>query len=71
MPRVHIRIPDVKPSPEGRPQACPHCSHPALQRWAKVHKPLKDPRLPHAQAHRYRCLHCQKTFRFYPEGVFS
>ena len=69
MPRVHIRIPDVKPSPEGRPPACPHCANPALQRWGRVRKPLKDPRLQEVEVHRYRCPQCQRTFRHYPQGV--
>lgn len=69
MPRIHIRIPEVRPFPSTRPSACPHCGHPALQRWARVRKPLKDPFLPQAEVHRYRCPNCRRTFRHYPEGV--
>ena len=71
MSRIYIRIPQVKPCPEGRPQACPHCSNPALQRWGKTTKPLKDPQLSQVEVHRYRCPSCRRTFRFYPQGVCS
>ena len=69
MSRVHIRIPDVKPSPEGRPPACPFCQNPVLRRWGRARKPLKDPRLREVEVHRYRCPQCRRTFRHYPEGV--
>ena len=72
MPRITLRIPEVKPSPEDRPPHCPHCQNPALQGWGKAPtKPLKDPKVSHAQPHRYRCPSCRKTFRHYPEGVTS
>lgn len=46
MPGVRIRIPEVKPCPDGRPPACPFCQNPALHRWGSVVKPLLDPHLP-------------------------
>lgn len=69
MARVLVRIPQVKPSPEGRPQACPFCRGPALQRWGKASGPLKDPQLPQVEVHRYRCWGCRRAFRHYPQGV--
>ena len=69
MARITLRIPAVKPSPEDRPSSCPFCSHPALQRWGRVSKPLQDPHLRTVEVHRYRCPACTKTFRHYPPGV--
>jgi hypothetical protein len=69
MARGLVLIPQVKPSPEDRPQACPSCRGPALQRWGGACKPLKDPQLPQVEAHSYRCSQCPRTFRHYHQGV--
>jgi len=69
MARITLRIPEVTPSPEDRPSSCPFCSHPALQRWGRTRKPLRDPHLCQVEVHRYRCPRCRRTFRHYPPGV--
>jgi transposase-like protein len=33
-----------------------------------VNKPVKDIRVRNVKVYRYRCCHCQRTFRHYPEG---
>lgn len=32
-------------------------------------KPVRDPHLSEVWVYRYRCCHCRRTFRYYPEGV--
>jgi len=66
---VTLRLPDVKRKTTTRPQKCPYCSGETFQRWGQVSKPVKDNRHRRVQVYRYRCCHCQRTFRYYPEGV--
>jgi transposase-like protein len=69
MPIVTLRLPDVKRQIEIRPKACPHCHGATFQRWGKCLKPVKDQRHRTISVYRYRCCHCRRTFRHYPEGV--
>ena len=66
---VVLNLPDVKPQTETRPQDCPYCQGETFQRWGAVRKPVRDPRLRSVKVYRYRCCHCQRTFRHYPQGV--
>ena len=69
MPIVTLRLPDVKRHSEIRPTTCPHCHGATFQRWGKVSKPVKDQRHRTVSVYRYRCCHCRRTFRGYPDGV--
>ena len=69
MPIVVLKLPDVKQGTESRPKACPYCQGETFQRWGKVSKPVKDNRIEQVRVYRYRCNHCRRTFRHYPEGV--
>ena len=40
-----------------------------MQRWGRVRKPVRDTRIRNTTPFRYRCCHCRRTFRHYPEGV--
>jgi transposase-like protein len=66
---VVLKLPEVKPSNETRPQDCPYCSGETFQRWGGQRKAIKDNRLNEVVVYRYRCNHCHRTFRHYPEGV--
>lgn len=66
---VTLRLPDVKRKTEKRPQACPYCHGQTFQRWGRVSKPVRDNRYRWVQVYRYRCCHCRRTFRHYPQGV--
>lgn len=66
---VTLRLPEVKAAAEKRPEGCPHCGCPVLQRWGGVAKALIDPHLKFARIYRYRCTQCRKTFRDYPQGI--
>ena len=66
---VVLKLPDVKRSNEKRPRACPSCQGETFQRWGKVSKPVKDNSIDIVKVYRYRCNHCGRTFRHYPEGV--
>lgn len=66
---VTLRLPDVKRKSEIRPQSCPNCQGATFQRWGKVRKPVKDHLHRTVWVYRYRCCHCQRTFRHYPDGV--
>lgn len=66
---VVLQLPDVKRKTETRPKKCPYCSGETFQRWGKVRKAVRDSRCRSVQVYRYRCCHCHRTFRHYPEGV--
>ena len=40
-----------------------------MHRHGTVSKPIKDHRAARVEAHRYRCVLCERTFRHYPGGV--
>ena len=66
---VVLNLPSVKRNREERPRQCPYCKGETFQRWGQVKKRVKDTRVKQVKAYRYRCCHCQKTFRHYPVGV--
>lgn len=66
---VLLQLPVVKRKTEIRPQQCPYCQGGTFQRWGKVRKPVRDNRFRTVQVYRYRCCHCRRTFRHYPQGV--
>lgn len=65
---VVLKLPDVKRKTEARPKRCPYCKGETFQRWGQVGKPVKDVHIRQVQVYRYKCCHCQRTFRHYPEG---
>jgi len=66
---VVLQLPDVKRKSETRPEKCRYCQGETFQRWGKVGKPVRDSRCRKVQVYRYRCCHCRRTFRYYPQGV--
>lgn len=66
---VVLSLPEVKRKTEKRPQACCYCQGETFQRWGKVSKPVRDNRHRTVSVYRYRCCHCRRTFRHYPQGV--
>lgn len=66
---VTLCLPNVKRKTETRPKKCLDCLGETFQSWGKVPKPVRDSRCPNVQVYRYRCCHCHRTFRYYPEGV--
>lgn len=66
---VTLRLPNVKRKTQTRPKKCRYCQGETFQRWGKVTKPVRDNHYRRVQVYRYRCCHCQHTFRHYPEGV--
>lgn len=68
---VVLKLPDVKRKMEVRPKRCAYCGGETFQRWGRVNKPVKDVRVRNVQVYRYRCCHCKRTFRHYPEGNTS
>jgi len=63
-----LKLPKVKGKEEERPKTCPYCGGEVLQRWGEVRKPVKDLKRRNVRVYRYRCTHCQRTFRHYPSG---
>src|SRR3990170_7164273 len=59
----------VKSLPTERPTACRWCQSPLLQRHQTVPKKVIDTQVREAQAVRYWCTACRRTFRHYSEGV--
>jgi transposase-like protein len=68
---VVLKLPNVKRKTENRPRKCRYCEGNTFQRWGQVNKPVKDVRVRNVKVYRYRCCHCQRTFRDYPEGNTS
>lgn len=66
---VVLQLPIVKRKTETRPQSCRYCQGETFQRWGKVRKPVRDNQYRSVQTYRYRCCHCHRTFRHYPQGV--
>jgi len=66
---VVLKLPDVKRKTGNRPHQCPYCQGQTFQRWGKVRKPVRDSRYRSVEPYRYRCCHCRRTFRHYPQGV--
>ena len=71
MAMVVLKLPDVKRKTEERPKKCCYCEGNTFQRWGQVNKPVKDVRVRNVKVYRYRCCHCKRTFRHYPEGNSS
>jgi transposase-like protein len=67
--KISLTIPPVNQAPANRPRACAYCGQPILHRHGAVSKPIKDHRLSEVIAHRYKCLSCKRTFRYYPSGI--
>lgn len=65
---VVLKLPNVKQRTKARPRQCPYCKGETFQRWGQVNKPVKDIRIRNVKVYRYRCCHCKRTFRHYPEG---
>ena len=65
---VVLKLPDVKRKRGDRPGKCPYCAGETFQRWGQVNKPVKDVRVRNVKVYRYRCCHCERTFRHYPQG---
>jgi transposase-like protein len=66
---VVLKLKDVKRNREDRPEQCPYCERETFQRWGQVKKPVKDTLVRSVKVYRYRCCHCRRTFRYYPEGL--
>lgn len=66
---VTLSLPVVKLKTEIRPKTCPYCAGETFQRWGRVSKPVKDHHYRSILVYRYRCCHCHRTFRYYPDGV--
>jgi transposase-like protein len=65
---VVLQLPDVKRERDERPPQCPYCSGVTFQRWGGGEKPVRDVHCRRVWVYRYRCCHCQRTFRHYPAG---
>ncbi|MCQ3937836.1 MAG: transposase [Chloroflexi bacterium] len=68
---VVLKLPDVKQKTEERPKKCPYCEGTTFQRWGKVKKKVRDVHVRSVTVYRYRCGHCQRSFRHYPAGSSS
>lgn len=68
---VTLHIANVEVAAEGRPEECPYCGCPILQRWGGQLRSIKDPHEHEVLVYRYRCTDCGRTFRHYPEGIIN
>jgi transposase-like protein len=68
---VVLKLKSVKRKNTARPRKCPYCAGETFQRWGAVQKQVKDVKVKSVSVYRYRCCHCGRTFRYYPEGTSS
>jgi len=66
---VVFKLRNVKRESAERPRQCRYCEGETFQRWGQVKKRIKDMRVNSVKVYRYRCCHCRRTFRYYPEGI--
>lgn len=66
---VVLKLKNVKRKSTERPRECPYCEGETFQRWGQVKKKIKDVKVKSVSVYRYRCGHCGRTFRYYPEGT--
>lgn len=69
MPIVLLHLPELNTEYSDRPRHCPYCGSQILQRWGRVAKTVRDKEEDITEILRYRCGDCERTFRFYPEGI--
>ncbi|MCK5430614.1 MAG: hypothetical protein KAI94_14140, partial [Anaerolineales bacterium] len=69
MPVIWLKLPEIQKPTDSRPHDCSYCGSNILQRWGRVHKPVRDATGLLTEIYRYRCSECERTFRHYPEGV--
>lgn len=67
--KICLVVPNVNSLPADRPRSCRYCREPILHHHGTVSKPIKDHRATRVEAHRYKCVRCERTFRHYPQGV--
>jgi len=67
--KIVLQLPQVERKEHTRPSKCPYCKREVFQRWGVVSRQIKDTRVRTVKVSRYKCTSCQKTFRYYPEGV--
>src|SRR5438552_5363739 len=69
--RLSLILPSVQPEvyPEVGGCAYAGCGGRHVRHWQAVTKPLRDTLYATVVAQRYRCVHCGRTFRVYPQGV--
>jgi transposase-like protein len=67
--KIVLQLPETKRINSARPRKCKHCQGETFQRWGRVVRKVKDPRMRSVVVHRYRCTSCTRTFRHYPQGV--
>ena len=66
---VVLKLPVVKRKKEERPGRCRYCAGTTFQRWGAVQKRIIDVVVKTVKVYRYRCCGCNRTFRYYPEGI--
>lgn len=69
--RLKLILPRVEPTEITPPSVCVYddCEGRHFALHQAVDKAVRDTVYEHVIAHRYRCLHCGRTFRVYPQGV--
>lgn len=70
--RLRVCIPQVKPTVAKVPEVCPYpdCEGTYFKlHQAHCNKPLRDTEYSEVDVQRWRCLHCGRTHRVYPQGV--
>lgn len=69
MPIVVLEASNPTIQDHGRPVACPNCGSEIVHRWGQISRNIQDTTPINAIIFRYLCEGCNKTFRYYPNGM--
>lgn len=67
--KIVLQLPQVERRKLSRPIKCPYCKGETFQSWGRVSRQIKDTKVRAVTVRRYKCISCQKTFRYYPAGI--
>ena len=69
--RLDVRLPEVQPAQYTIPTVCLYtgCKGSKFHRHGQGQRQVEDLDHPTVTYYRYRCTHCGRTFRVYPEGI--
>ncbi len=60
---------EVDNTQNGQPVICPYCGCSTVRRWGSGTRNVYDTRPINAVVFRFFCVECNRTFRYYPQGV--
>jgi len=69
MDGIVLCLNEVENTQNGQPVICPYCGCSTVRRWGSGTRNVYDTRPINAVVFRFYCVECNRTFRYYPQGV--